>query len=749
MTGAGAADPFADCRARAVKTDAWLRELLGDEPDVALVAVGGYGRYELCPHSDLDVVLLHAGRKDIAAIADRIWYPIWDAGVALDHSVRTLKDAVAVAAKDLRTVLGLMDARLIAGDAALASELTGRVAELWRTRGSVFLPELAEQVEARHERAGPVAFLLEPDVKEGHGGLRDVQVLRAVMQAVTVVPPLGEDVFVAYGDLLSARIALHKRSGRANDRLLLEDQDGVADDLGYADADALMAAIATAGRAIAWRSDDAWARVGSALQGPRGRTAGRDRIIGPALVERDSEVVITADADLAADPSIPLRVGAASARLGAPINRQTLRRITSEAVEPPAPWPASVRDALVALLGTGGRAISALEALDQHGALVRLLPEWQAVRNKPQRNAYHRFTVDRHLCEAAANAAEMVRRVERPDLLLVGALLHDIGKGFPGDHTEVGIDLVDRIGRRMGFADADVATLVAMVRHHLLLPDVATRRDLEDPATIEAVAAAVGDRVTLELLAALTEADSKATGATAWSDWKAGLIAELVARVREVLAGHPLPPPAVPTDRHRALMAEGETVVEVEPSQVTVVARDAPGLLSRVAGGLAVIGLDVRAAVAGGEEGMAVEVLDVVPRFGESPPPDRLRGHLLDAIEGRLPIEQRLAERASNYGGVRRPRAARPTPPVVLFDDGASERATVIEVRAPDGIGVLYRVTRALAGCGVDIRSAKVSTLGHEVVDAFYVTEVDGSKVVAGEHRRAIETAVLAALGSG
>ncbi len=168
-----------------------------------------------------------------------------------------------------------------------------------------------------------------------------------------------------------------------------------------------------------------------------------------------------------------------------------------------------------------------LESLDQRGLLVKVLPEWEPVRSRPQRNAYHRYTVDRHLWEAAANAAALADRVSRPDLLVVGALLHDLGKGYPGDHTEVGIELVGRIAPRMGFGRTDTEVLAQMVRHHLLLPDVATRRDLSDDVTIDAVAEAVGNARVLELLAALTEADSLATGPSAWGTWKSELVAEL------------------------------------------------------------------------------------------------------------------------------------------------------------------------------------------------------------------------------
>src|SRR5262249_54977260 len=223
------------------------------------------------------------------------------------------------------------------------------------------------------------------------------------------------------------------------------------------------------------------------------------------------------------------------------------------------------------------------------GLLEQVLPEWPAVRSKPQRNAYHRFTVDRHLIEAAANAAELVARTDRPDLLVLGALLHDIGKGFPGDHTTVGIDLLGTIGPRMGLPPGDVAVLQSMVRHHLLLPDIATRRDLDDPATITAVADAVGDQLTLGLLAALTEADSLATGPAAWGRWKADLVRELVRRTAHVLGGGS--PEDVredfPTDEHRALAAAGEQVLRGEGDRLTVVAHDRPGLFSRVTGVLA------------------------------------------------------------------------------------------------------------------------------------------------------------------
>jgi [protein-PII] uridylyltransferase len=717
--------------------------VLGDERDVALLAVGGYGRRELCPGSDLDLVLIHRGRKDIAAVADRVWYPIWDAGVKLDHSVRTVKEALAVADQDLKVMLGLQTARLVAGDAALASSLIDEVRARWRRGAKRWTKALSDHSIERQARFGEVAFLLEPDLKEGKGGLRDVHAVRLAHEATDVVPEPSPELDAAYDELLTVRVELHRATGRNADVLLLEQQDEVATALGC-DADELMARVAAAARTIGWASDDAWRRVASWQAGPKGRGAGGDRHLGAGLVLRDGEVVLLPDA--AVDSSTAMRAGLASAETAAPFGRATLDRLGAEVPAPSDPWPDATRTALLSLLGTGATAIGVLEALDQKGLVARLLPEWTAVRSKPQRNAYHRFTVDRHLCEAAANAAGLAWKVQRPDLLLAGTWLHDIGKGFPGDHTEVGMTMVQDIATRMGFVPDDVALLVGMVEHHLLLPEAATRRDLSDPRTAEAVAETVGRGDLLELLGALTEADSLATGPAAWSNWKAGLVAELVERAGALLEGGTVAPP-VPfvTDDLRRLMARRAVDVRVEGDQLTVVAPDRPGLFCRVTGVLALHGLDVRAATAAGEDGMAVERFDVETPYG-APDWERVAVDLQRAVAGRLALDARLTERARTYGR-RRPTAATGAgAPRLHFDNDASAAATVVEVRAPDRIGVLYRITRGLAECDLDVRSARITTLGAEVVDAFYVTANDASKITDPDELREIEQAVLAEL---
>ena len=516
-----------------------------------------------------------------------------------------------------------------------------------------------------------------------------------------------------------------------------------------------MADVSASARLIAWTSDDAWRRIVSSLRGPVGRVARRDRPIAAGVVLRDGEAVLAPDVDPRGDRVLVLELAAAAAQAGAPIGRRSLERLAADGVGPGGdagtdPWPDEARHALLTLLGAGVDAIPVLEALDQRGLLVRVLPEWEPVRSRPQRNAYHRFTVDRHLFEAAAVAAGFARRVTRPDLLLVGAWLHDLGKGYPGDHTDAGVELMKRIGPRLGFPARDVDVLVALVRHHLLLPEAATRRDISDAATIASVAEAVGDRDTLEVLAALTEADSRATGATAWTPWKAQLVVELVWRVGAALEGRRPEPSRFPTEDHRRLLAEagGRLLVRIDGAVVTVVAPDRPGLFCRVAGALAWHGLDVLAADAWStDDGQALEEFRVEHAFGGSVDWQRFEADLERALDDRLALEAGLAERASTYA-TRTPQAAAPPEPRVIVDPGASDRATVVEVRAPDGVGVLYRITRAIADLGLDVRTARVATLGHEVVDSFYLCDASGAPVDDDEVLRRLEAAVLDSLAA-
>jgi [protein-PII] uridylyltransferase len=709
--------------------DEWLQSLLGDEANVVVIAGGALGRRELAPLSDLDLVLIHDGRGDFGEVAERLWYPIWDTGIALDHSVRSPKEAVAVAGGDLKVVLSLLDGRPVAGDLELGARVLGSVRERWITGARKRIAGLEEITRERHEKEGDVAHLLEPDLKQAKGGLRDLRVLHALGLAAPLTTPL--EVTQAAADLLlTVRVDLHRVAGRATDRLLLQYQDDVAARLGTSDADGLMADVAAAGRSVAWAGDDAWVRSNSWRAGPKGRGGGGDREAGRDLVLRDEELDLRADADLS-DDSLILRAAEAAARRGVRFRRGALDRLALAAA-PGDPWSREAHQALIGLLGAGEPLVPVVEALEQYDLMTRLIPEWEPVRSRPQRNSFHRFTVDRHLIEAVVQAARLTREVGRPDLLLVGALLHDLGKGYPGDHTKAGVELVERVAPRLGFRPEDVAILVTLVREHLLLASVATSRDLSDPVTIETVARAVGTREVLALLAALTKADSLATGEAVWSSWKEELIDDLVRRADAVLRGEPLPSTADETDETRlalAARAAGDLLVDVDGTHVTVVAPDRPGLLAAIVGLLALHGQSVQSAVATTDrQGTAVDTFTVRPEFDRLPDRSNLHTELTAVLDGTLDLEARVEERSRRYRPART-LAARPPDPVVLVHLEAASDATVVEVRSPDDVGVLFRIVRTFTDLGLDIHQARAVTLGHEVVDTFYLRDANGEPV--------------------
>ena len=397
------------------------------------------------------------------------------------------------------------------------------------------------------------------------------------------------------------------------------------------------------------------------------------------------------------------------------------------------------------LLRLGRPAIAVIEAFDQVGLMSKIIPEWEPCRSRPQRNAYHRFTVDRHLLEAAAEASVLVDRVDRRDLLVLGALLHDIGKGYPGDHTDVGVELIDTIAQRMGYDEHDGRLLVDMCRHHLLLPDVATRRDLDDDGTIQFVAEEVQTVELLDLLSTLTEADSIATGPSAWNSSKAELLRTLVNRVRFVLEGGT--PEAVVGDRfpgpeERALMEQGGFGVRIDGTTITVAQRNRPGAFSRVAGVLALNGLDILAASAHTEGSVALSQFVVQhDQFDRA----RLERQLEEGAEGRLALEARVGERRRTYAKSFKRSSAKPIVPTVSIDNETSAMATVIEVSCRDQIGLLYRISRTLSEMRIGISSARIQTIGDLVVDTFYVKSA-GKKVTDPDHLRETERAVLHAI---
>ncbi|MDX6291360.1 MAG: [protein-PII] uridylyltransferase, partial [Kribbellaceae bacterium] len=728
-------------RVRAEEADALLYLLLSQASDalgvptegVALVAVGGYGREELSPYSDLDVMLVHVeGYPRVDELAAQIWYPLWDSRARLDHSVRTVAESQQAAAADVRVALGLLDARHVAGDRLLTLQLRSVLMADWRRTAKTRLPALAEACRDRANTVGELAHLAEPDLKEAYGGLRDAVVLRALVASwlIDVPHPVVERARL---DLLNVRDELHMVAGRATDRLVADVAADVARGLGLPDRDALLRHVYSTGRTLAHVCDVSWHRIESLVARPP-RSRRRSRSGGPLLLaldegvgQHENEVVLMPDARPERDPVLGLRAAAVAADRDLVLSPTVCDRLAATSAVLPEPWPGEARRLLCAALGAGEGLLEVWEALDQAGYITQLLPEWDAVRFRPPQSALHRFTVDRHLLETCVEASKMVRDVRRPDLLLVAALVHDLGKAVEGDHSLTGAAIATTVARRLGFPEADVDTITLLVRQHLTLAQVATRRDLDDPMTVDLVAGIVGDTDTLDLLEALTYADARAAGPAAASPWRLRLVGELARRVRAELSGDGAglwtEAPPIPVPELHQVVGVGRLGVTVSEHlgdlRVNVAVPDQVGTLSTVAGVLAVERLAVRAAVITSVDGLGISQWSVA---GSAPDPVRLRDRLGVALRDDADLVRRLAAKDSTAR-----REAKHQPSRVDLLSGASETATVLQVRAHDRPGLLYDVTTAIAVSGADIRSAHVSTLGAECVDVFYLTDSDGS----------------------
>jgi [protein-PII] uridylyltransferase len=746
VPGAGAA------RREAVAglTREWLRGVWDEALEgrssegIALAAVGSLARGDAGPLSDVDLVLLHYGRSlggdQLRQLADRVWYPVWDAGIKLDHSVRTVNQCRTVASGDLTAAVGLLDLDCVAGDPDVVAAARSTVAHDWRANARKRLPDLLEALRARHSRHGDLAQSLTPDLKEAHGGLRDLTVLDALVAAwLTDRPRDGLDE--AHGVLLDVRDAVHVVTGRGRDRLTREDQDAVAALLGHADADELLTSVAGAGRTIAYALDGTVRRAGQSQRARTLRVGPRRPQLNPlgyGMFEHDGEVVLGPRSALSTDPLLPLRAAVVAARSHLPIAPTTLANLAGQAPSLPEPWPAIARDLFADLLATGPGLVAVWEGLDQAGIIDRWLPEWASVRSRPQRNAVHRHTVDRHLVETVVVAGGLVREVARADLLLLAALLHDIGK-TPGahDHSTVGAPIARAVATRLGYAAPDVAVVETLVREHLTLIDLATRRDHQDPATVVAARkAADGSREVFELLLALTEADASAAGPQAWTDWRASLLRQLAEATRagwDADAVDPAGPAASTTVARSELeaVAAGEPRVVVRPQggsyRIDVFDRDRLGLFADTAGLLAAQGLVVRTAILRTVDGVAANEWHVESPSGEEPHEERIVRGLAQLAEGdRAPLgllerRRRYAGRPSGESGTGSPGQAR-----ALVVPHASDEATVIEVRAQDRPGLLHELGMGFAKAGLSVRSAHIATYAGQTLDTFYLTEFGG-----------------------
>lgn len=765
---------------------------------VALAASGGYGRGQQLPRSDLDLLLVHDGSDPagVSEIAERFLYPLWDAGFEVGHALRTPMDCVLIAREHLDACTAMLDLRFLAGDASVADEAAARVRGSVTDDPAAFTRALDADGRQRAERVGSAAHRTEPDLKSGAGGLRDIQAIRWLETAWSqrgdpgwALRPHDRDALADAEEFLTrARSALQLDTDKRSDRLPLDTQPSIARAMGFSDEprllaeDGLMRAVFEHARTVRWITA---------------------RVFGDALVEGAPGPRVSALHDAAG----VLEALAVVAERGERPSGALLDAIEAAPVDDPVIWTAPIRDGFLRVVRAGESGVAALDSLDRMGLLTRFVPAWSQVRCRPQRDPYHRLTVDAHLTTALAGIGrmvagsdtddpverEMVKQVDDIDGTLLGALLHDIGKTGEGSHVPIGTAIAQETLKRMGIDERSRELAIFMVQHHLLLPDTATRRDLTDENLILDVAAKVGSPDRLAALYLLAKADALATGPAAWTSWRQTLVRELVGRVqrafergdmgtelaerltdriiqlRDRLSGEPddsverfvLRMPrayflAVEPDaaaRHFATISPELGSVDVRTSsaagvrpgtyELLVVASDRPGLLSWIAGSLALAGLSILTAqVFTTDDGAAVDLFEVEGVFEREVDEARwreFRRTLRKAVEGRTSLSHRVVEKRRHYPG---PSVVSPV--TVRVDNEASEFSSVIEVGAPDRLGLLFDITSALADLRLDVHLAKVTTYTDRVIDAFYVRDALGAKVTDPGQIHEIETAVRA-----
>jgi [protein-PII] uridylyltransferase len=752
------------CDVLSSSLDAALAELgAAMRPGAAVVALGGYGRMEQCLWSDVDVMILHE-HDDPEPLVRSVLYPLWDAGLKVGHAVRTVAEN-RQAGSDLETLTSLLSARLVTGDAELFEKLITVVTDMVRKR-----PLASSLVHQERQRRALEPYpTMTADVKEGRGALRTHQGFwwerrRAELLGLPVDVPSDEED-AARASLLSIRNSLHSAAGRASERFVVDLRAGAA---AWLETDVhSIAADLTAALHIGDRlADRRWPDL-HAEQDPM---IGYGRRVFGAIRSRFSK---SAEDEEPSDEVLALAVMAAGRREGVWFTQEEEATVRNAPVEP---WTESDRAAFVKLLSAGARGRTVFGRLEEFGWVRREFPEWEVVATAPQLAPFHDHPVGTHLWRAAdemralidggGETGEIADEVGSTEELLLAAFLHDIGKARGGNHALVGAELAAGFMRRTGFGAATIGVVVDAVRHHLLLSEAATRRDIADLAVIDEVASLVGDIHQLDVLYLLTIADLRATGTTMWNDWRASLLERLYRSVRVAIeAGGAAPAtPSVDAimdqasigvdrrhvEEHVAAMPagyldsttpgdvlwhlevaqdlEGPALIAVDgedPGRVLVVGSDRSGFLltvSRVftANGVGVMDARFRTRT----DGIAFDTFRVCNDQTGAPVAankwDKVSDDLVAALVENRDVRGELRERARVYQQPGLDRRA------VRVRTGVSGRFTQVEIKAPDRIGLLADIAEALYGEGLDIYLARIDTMGGEARDTFYVRRMGG-----------------------
>lgn len=800
------------------------------EGAVALAAVGGYGRGAVALRSDLDVRILARNTADAERVVDAVLYPLWDAGLSIGHQILLLGDAIDLAREDLATATSLLDWRYLDGDRVLCDEL------VWRVAGSLFSTSelgrwgtrLSEEVARRHERFGDSVYLLEPDVKNGAGGLRDMDIFRwaaaprygtgeidALVRVGALIPREAHELSAAQERLWQMRHLLHAHAGRRSDRLVYEEQELIAQQLGYGEGgeavERMMSAYYRAARVVTRGVTMMITRATIAQDKRRPK----DEDLGDGFRLFDGAVTLADTSRLETTPTLSLRLLTLAVEKDRPLYayaRETIMRHTSDAAwcerlrEDPAASKLFI-DLVCVRRDTALRERSTLREMHELGLVLAMIPEFSPVVGRVHHDVYHVYTVDVHSVAAVDRLAALTRgdlaadhplasrlakEVTQPAVIAFATLLHDVGKAIGGrDHSTRGAEMCRVILARLGFGAAEIEEVARLIEEHLTMYRLATRRDVDDPATVEEMAAVVRTRDTLRNLFLLTVVDVSTTSPTSMTSWKAHMLDELYIAVDEALSGAAgeqgraerlrkemlafasgylegeqdraedlaflpgfiasMPDRYLVASSAEAIVAHAGVVrrhdldpgdspasVEVVPSshpdaaEICVVADDRAGLLAMIAGALSICRLEV----------LAAQI------YSRKRADGRVQAVDLFWVQGRVEGAQAAAkclpklrrELASLLAGASKPpvigspsRAHRRSGPTVrtrvAIDHRASKEHTVIEVTTLDRPGVLFAIANALYQLGLTIAVAKISTEGSRVADVFYVTDRSGTKI--------------------
>ncbi len=811
-------------------------EIPGFEESVALVALGGYGRQELFPFSDIDLMVLYRPELagEIGKVADSVLYPLWDTGLEVGHGVRTVEESVEQASRDYFFQVALLDARLISGSQLLFYELqSAYLAEFIEGKRDGFVRSMKRFRDDRCERFGSHSYLLEPHIKEGKGGLRDIQAmlwtakvvyglegLTGIVNAGILLEEEQVEFVESWDTLVKIRNRLHYISKRKNDQLYFEQQEEMANAFGYKDEGGVLGVENfmrhTYGhlQTIAITTDLFFEHVDEVLGLAGGDLKVSDKVIEKGIELRGSKVYLTANvSQLNAKPHLLMRVFLAASRLGVPVHHRAKKIITANLhlITDKVRCSSRMSVPFFTILEGAKEPLKVLTSMLETGLLATYLPEFSKIVTLAQHDVYHIYTVDRHSLQAVAELVEVIEQeqqvyesVESRKVLFLGMLLHDIGKGSGGDHSDYGASLVLEIGQRVGLSEKECEALSFLVKYHLFLPENALRRDLNDSAFIKRCAETIGGVSRLSMLYLVSVADAKATGPSAWSDWKAALLQEMYHKVLPYLEGANYGGGEGAVERQvedgvvwlreqvRKLLSGKEGVrVDVEellpdyllsftPESVVhhievhrdnykllrqrslvtarddgerwsllVMATDRPGLLAKMCGVLALNNLTVlKAQIFTWADGTVVDVIDVHSTDGLSFDERDWEGLNRDldlAIAHRLGLGHRLYKKLKAAHARRRDLVGRKEPKVVV-DNDTSDMFSVVEVYADDRAGQLYHITQTLADFGINIHKAFIATEVDQLIDVFYVLDSEGNKIEDAEFIDEIISGVLYSL---